>query len=128
MAGSLLDTHAFIWYINGDSALSSKAIEAIGATAGNNYVSVASLWEIAVKISLGKLELKQLFSRVAKEIERNGFQILPIVFDDVLQVTTLPFFHKDPFDRLLVAQSITNRLQIITKDQYFIQYPIDVLW
>lgn len=69
MAGSLLDTHAFIWYINGDSALSSKAIEAIEATPGNNYVSVASLWERAVKISLGKLELKQPFSRVAKEIE-----------------------------------------------------------
>lgn len=59
---------------------------------------------------------------------KNGFQILPIGFEDVLQLTALTFFHKDPFDRLIIAQAITNKLQVISKDQYFTEYPINVIW
>jgi len=128
MAGNLLDTHAFIWFINGDEALSAKALETIENHPDANYVSIASLWEIAVKISLGKLDIKQPFSKIADEIVKNGFQILPIGFEDVLQLTALSFFHKDPFDRLIIAQGITNKLQIISKDQYFTEYPINVIW
>lgn len=128
MAGNLLDTHAFIWFINGDDALSRKALEAIENHPESNYVSIASLWEIAVKISLGKLDTKQPFSRIADEITKNGFHILPIEFEDVLQLTALTFFHKDPFDRLIIAQAVTNKLQVISKDQYFTEYPVNVIW
>ncbi|MGK6352114.1 type II toxin-antitoxin system VapC family toxin [Parapedobacter sp. DT-150] len=128
MVGNLLDTHAFIWFINGDDALSPKALEVIGNHPDTNYVSIASLWEIAVKISLGKLDIKQPFSKIADEIAKNGFQILPIGFEDVLQLTALTFFHKDPFDRLIIAQAITNKFQVISKDQYFTGYPVNVIW
>ncbi len=128
MAGNLVDTHAFIWFVNGDEALSSKALEAIEKHPDSNYVSIASLWEIAVKISLGKLDIKQPFSKIADEITKNGFQLLPIGFEDVLQVTALSFFHKDPFDRLIIAQAIANKLHVISKDQYFTEYPVNVIW
>lgn len=74
------------------------------------------------------MDIKQPFSKIAGEIVKNGFQILPIGFEDVLQLTALSFFHKDPFDRLIIAQGITNKLQIISKDQYFTEYPINVIW
>ena len=83
---------------------------------------------MSVQPVYGNCSKNQPFSKIADEITKNGFQLLPIGFEDVLQLTALSFFHKDPFDRLIIAQAITSKLQVISKDQYFTEYPIDVIW
>ena len=125
---NLIDTHAFIWFINGDSDLSDNAKKAIEHPDASNFISIASLWEIAIKISLGKLELKTSFCKIAEQIELNGFQILSITFEDTLLISDLPFHHRDPFDRIIIAQSITNRLAIITKDKLYDGYQANIIW
>jgi PIN domain nuclease of toxin-antitoxin system len=128
MQQNLLDTHALIWYINGDPELSQSAKMAIEADGAINFVSIASLWEMAVKISLGKLELKAPFRQISQQMEDNGFEVLPITFEDVLAVATLPFHHRDPFDRIIIVQSFTNQLTIISKDRNFGLYNATISW
>jgi PIN domain nuclease of toxin-antitoxin system len=125
---NLLDTHTFIWYVNGNKELSGKAIAAIEETSAENFVSIASLWEIAIKISIGKLELHTPFEDIVKQMVNNNFQLLSIAFEDTLLLTSLPFHHRDPFDRILIAQSLNNGLGIISKDPMFSQYTANVLW
>jgi PIN domain nuclease of toxin-antitoxin system len=128
MQKNLLDTHTLIWYINGDLELSQNAKTAIEANDTINFVSIASLWEIAIKISLGKLELKTPFKQIGRQIEENGFEVLPVTFEDTLTVSTLPFHHRDPFDRIIIVQSFSNGLTLISKDKNFDLYKAKVLW
>jgi len=128
MQQNLLDTHTLIWYINGDKELSENARTSIESEDAVNFVSIASLWEIAIKISLDKLQLKTPFNQIARQIEENGFEVLPITFEDTLTLSTLPFHHKDPFDRIIIAQGVTNRLTIISKDKNFELYKASILW
>lgn len=125
---NLLDTHTLIWFLNGDNSLSKKARRNIESESATNFISIASLWEIAIKISLGKLELLTEFSSVFEQIRKNGVQVLPITFEDTLILSTLPFYHRDPFDRLIICQSITNRFTIISKDKYFEEYKVNLIW
>jgi PIN domain nuclease of toxin-antitoxin system len=124
----LIDTHALIWFLNGDNDLSEKAKKAIEDNEATNFISIASLWEIAIKISLGKLELKSPFSKIAEQIANNGFQILPITFEDTLILSSLPFHHRDPFDRIIISQSFNNNLSIISKDKQFGAYQVNLIW
>ncbi len=124
----LLDTHALIWFLNGDKELSAKARKAIESSGVTNFVSLASLWEIAIKISLDRLNLNVPFENIGDEIENNNFQILPIIFQDMLILSSLPFHHKDPFDRLLIAQAINNKFTLISKDVHLTKYKIKILW
>jgi PIN domain nuclease of toxin-antitoxin system len=124
----LIDTHALIWFLNGDNDLSDTARKAIENNEAINFVSIASLWEIAIKISLGKLELQTPFEKISEQIANNGFQILPITFEDTLVLTSLPFHHRDPFDRIIISQSFTNKLTIISKDRYFEAYQVALTW
>lgn len=128
MQKNLLDTHTLIWYINGDPELSQNARIAIEANNTINFVSIASLWEIAIKISLGKLELKTPFNQIGRQIEDNGFEVLPLTFEDTLTVSTLPFHHRDPFDRIIIVQSFNNGLTLISKDKNFDVYQANVVW
>ncbi len=128
MRQNLLDTHTLIWFIDGSKELSQTAREAIEADDTDNYVSIASLWEIAIKVSLGKLELTTPFNQIGRQITENGFDILPVIFEDTLLVASLPFHHKDPFDRIIIAQAITNKLKIISKDEQLTKYSVPVLW
>lgn len=123
----ILDTHTLIWFLNGDKQLSKAARVAIEKESNDKYVSVASLWEMAIKISLKKLEFAA-FSDLASMIAENGFEILPITFEHTLKVAELDFIHGDPFDRILVAQCIVDHLTIISKDGNIEKYPIEVLW
>ncbi len=125
---NLLDTHTFIWFINGEEELSSKARKAIEHKGANNFVSIATLWEIAIKLSLGKLKLRTPFSAVPEQISNNGFQLLPITFEDTLKLSSLPFHHRDPFDRLIIVQSLTNGLEIISRDNQFANYGVSTIW
>jgi len=124
----LLDTHTLIWFISGDKELSSKARKAIEADDTINFVSIASLWEISIKISMERLELNSPFDKLAEQMVDNNFQILPVTFEDVLMLSSLPFHHKDPFDRMIIVQGITNKLTIISKDKSFSDYKPKLLW
>ncbi len=114
---NLLDTHSFIWFITGDQKLSKRARQIIEESSVS-FISIASLWEIAIKISLGKLELKFPFLELLYHIELNNFQLLPITFEDTKFISDLPLHHRDPFDRLIIAQCINNNLTLISK-RYF---------
>ncbi len=124
----LLDTHAFIWFINGDSSLSSKARKEILKPINSKFISMASIWEMAIKVSLGKLRINYPFKEVFNQIEENGFEILPIVFDHTLLITQLEFHHRDPFDRIVIAQAISERMIIISKDENFNKYQVEIIW
>jgi len=125
---NLIDTHALIWFLNGDSNLSENARKLIETKNAINFISIASLWEISFKVSLGKLELNAPFSNLAYQLEINGFQILPITFEDTLILSSLPFLHRDPFDRIIITQAQSNNLSIISKDQYFQSYQVKLTW
>ena len=128
MRRNLLDTHTLIWFINGDELLSSKARQAIEAAEAFNFVSIASLWEIAIKISLNKLELKTPYQHVQQQMINNGFEILPITFEDTLILSTLPFHHRDPFDRIIISQAVANDLEVLSKDEHFTSYKVKTIW
>ena len=125
----LLDTHALIWFINGDDKLPQivkKLIET--QSEGQVFVSVVSFWEIAIKVSLGKLELTLPFSQTLKKVEENGFSVLSLHFQHTLSLAQLPFHHRDPFDRTLIAQALTENLSIITKEKLFEEYGVTRIW
>ena len=128
MQQNLLDTHTLIWFIEGSDQLSQKARQEIETENTNNFVSIASLWEIAIKVSLGKIELKTSFYQINNKLSENGFEILPLTFEDTLIISTLPFHHRDPFDRIIIAQAMTNKMTIISKDGQFSLYGAKVVW
>lgn len=125
----LLDTHALLWFISNDSQLSVPARQSIESLEHDKFVSAASLWEIAVKLSLGKLKLPRPFQEVFPlQLEINGFELLPISCAQLNQVVALPFHHRDPFDRLLIAQALADNLTLVTRDPDFSKYSVKVLW
>ncbi len=124
----LLDTHALIWFLNGDADLSIDARKAIESNEAVNYVSIASLWEISIKLSLNRLILKTSLENLVERIRDNNFLFLPISIEDTMIIAGLPFHHRDPFDRLLICQAINNKLILISKDQNFIHYEVNLVW
>ncbi|CBN59398.1 type II toxin-antitoxin system VapC family toxin [Kamptonema animale CS-326] len=124
---SLLDTHVFLWYLLGDPNLSSKAKEAID-TKTDLYFSIASLWEISIKINVGKLQLNRSFEYLPKELQYINAQILPITSKDTEIYALLPLHHRDPFDRILIAQAMNHSLVLISRDEAFDAYPIQRVW
>ena len=124
----LLDTHTFIWFVEDDKQLPVKAKRLIENPGNEIYLSIASLWEIAIKLQLKKLELSQPLEKVMELAALNGFVFLPILPEHIITLTKLEFFHRDPFDRMIIAQSINEKQTIITKDQVFIYYGIDCMW
>ncbi|MFY9224790.1 MAG: type II toxin-antitoxin system VapC family toxin [Blastocatellia bacterium] len=125
----LLDTHAFLWFIMGNSKLSTTARNYIEDTSNDKYISIVSLWEIAIKNSIGKLNLSGSFASViSSQIQLNGFEILDISFQHLVLVSSLPFHHRDPFDRLIISQSIVEFMPILGTDLLFDLYPITRFW
>ncbi len=121
----LLDTHAFLWFIGGSSDLSTSARLLIEDTNNQPHLSVASLWEMAIKISLGKLTLGQPFEKlIAEQLNHNGIEILGISLPHAAAVITLPFHHRDPFDRLLIAQAITEKIPLVSCDTVLDAYGV----
>ena len=125
----LLDTHAFIWFITAVPRLSATARRIVYDPANAIYVSIATPWEIAIKVGVGKLALKEPFAKsIPREISQNKFHILPITLDHVTIVATLPHHHRDPFDRLLIAQAMAEGMPILSADGAFDAYGIPRLW
>jgi PIN domain nuclease of toxin-antitoxin system len=124
----LLDTHALLWFLN-NSEFTPTARAAIESPDNAVYVSVANLWEIAIKCSLGKLTLSAEFDQVfPAQLELNNFQCIQITHADLHQLCRLPFHHRDPFDRLLIAQALSNGLTLVTRDPHFAAYGVPILW
>nr|WP_199314250.1 type II toxin-antitoxin system VapC family toxin [Leptolyngbya sp. FACHB-671] len=125
----MLDTHAFLWFIEGNSTLSELARNLIEEQANQRFLSVASLWEIAIKSSIGKLELKMTLTElVEREVYGNAIELLEIQPEHLDELTKLPFHHSDPFDRLILAQSLTENIPVVTKDDEFKSYSTTLLW
>jgi PIN domain nuclease of toxin-antitoxin system len=130
----LIDTHTFLWFVTDDSklskyALSKYALELIENETNEAILSVATLWEIAIKFSIGKLILNKPFQDfVDEQIQINEFQLLNVEFPHINIVSNLPLHHRDPFDRMLIAQSIAEGLPIISADTAFDAYGVTRLW
>jgi PIN domain nuclease of toxin-antitoxin system len=125
----LLDTHAFLWFVMGSANLSGRARALIEDPSNEGLLSIASLWEMAIKVSLGKLTLSASFDDlIPEQLNSNGFGLLNIRIAHVSLVATLPFHHRDPFDRLLIAQGLTEKIPVVSIDSAFDAYGITRLW
>jgi PIN domain nuclease of toxin-antitoxin system len=125
----LLDTHSFLWFIAGNERLSISARSAIENPDNQSLLSVCSLWEIAIKSSLGKLTLAQpLETLIPQQLAMNGIALLNINLQHTAIVSTLPFHHRDPFDRLLIAQAQAENIPIVSSNTNFDLYDITRLW
>jgi len=118
----LIDTHILLWYISGDSRVKSDIRDKIESNENLVFVSNASLWEIAIKQSIGKLNLNVSLSELFDFLKKKGFEILEYDINDLETLQTLPFHHQDPFDRIIIAQVKTKLLEIITNDTVVMKY------
>lgn len=118
----LIDTHTFIWFNAGKSEISSQSLELIENRNNNVFISIASIWELSIKLSLGKIFIDGGLDSIYNDIKNNDFQILPIERKHLTKSITLPFYHRDPFDRIIIAQSITEKMPIISRDSIFDKY------
>ncbi len=129
MSAILLDSHAFLWFVWDDPLLSPAAKQRIEDPANHKWVSVASCWEIAIKAGLGKLRLGEPTTTfLPRELATNHFSLLRIELAHATLVETLPPHHKDPFDRLLIAQAIIEKLPLVSADAVFEEYGVTRLW
>ncbi len=123
----LLDKHTFIWFVNGDNSLPVNVKDKITNIENKCFISIASLWEIAIKTSLGKLELKADFNKVADFLAANEIDILPLTFEHLQKLLKLKYHHRDPFDRIIISQGIVDKLTVLTKDESFKKYRVKVM-
>ena len=124
----LLDTHTILWALSNDEKLSNKAKAEIMASNNNKFVSLASAWEVAIKISLGKLSFEGGVVRFLNQVESCGFELSPIRSEHIAFVETLPFHHRDPFDRLIAATAISEGMTVITADENIHLYDVKCIW
>lgn len=125
----LLDTHAFLWFVAGDAQLSRRARARIRDARHDKFLSVASIWEIAIKRSLGKLELEvSLDELIDAGAVDNGISLLDVTRAHATGAAELGFHHRDPFDRLLVSQAMSEDMAVVSRDRAFDRYPVERLW
>jgi len=125
----LLDTHTLLWFIAGSATLSVSARSLIEDAANEKFVSIVSIWETAIKVSIGKMSLSAPFDVLfPHQLQINGFELLPVKVEHTSVITTLPFHHRDPFDRLLIAQAIKEKLTLVSADEIFDDYGMARLW
>lgn len=124
----LLDTHTFLWFINDSLQLSADAKNLLESEV-DLLLSIASLWEIAIKTSLGKLTLPDTYDKfIPQQLTLNEIEVLPISVAHLALIATLPFHHRDPFDRLLIAQAILEQISIVSVDVVFDSYTVNRIW
>jgi len=125
----ILDTHAFLWFVDDDPRLSDIARDLIEAEDTQPFLSMASLWEIAIKISLGKLQLKHPYETfISQQLTLNGIGILNLSLEHTAALVTLPFHHRDPFDRLIAVQSKIEKMPLVSTDPAFDAYGVKRVW
>ncbi len=118
----LLDTHALLWWLSGDAQLGQRASDLIEDPTHDVLISMVSLWEIQVKVRVGKLAAD--LQEILQEIKAQSFQLLPINPEHLIRLSTLPAHHKDPFDHLLIAQAIVEELTFVSEDRHTPKYPV----
>jgi PIN domain nuclease of toxin-antitoxin system len=128
VTGFLLDTHALLWFIQGDPQLSDRARGIITTDTNQLHLSVASLWEITIKLNIGKLTIGHTIDEIYRLLKQLNIEVLPIEQSDLEQYLTLPLHHRDPFDRLLIAQAIAQGLTLVSADNAFGAYSVQQLW
>lgn len=125
----LLDTHAFLWFIKGSDKLSEHAKRLIENPANDRFLSAGSLWEMAIKVSIGKLEVPLPITRLIQEhVEGNAIKVLPLQPGHLDEQRKLPFHHGDPFDRLIIAQAVGEKMKVISRHEEFGAYPAECIW
>ena len=125
----LLDTHALLWMLDGAEELSARAGREIADAANTKFVSVASLWEIAIKVSTRKLTVRQPLADLIAELRSTGMiHVLPIADAHLVGASTLPFHHRDPFDRLIIAQALADGMAVVGNDGVFDDYGVTRVW
>ena len=124
----LLDTGALAWWFTSDKSLSEAADRAIKSKANEIVVSVASAWELSIKDNAGKLRMGNLLARLPDDLKNSGFTVLPVVLDHAMRAGALPPHHKDPFDRMLIAQAHAESLFVISSDPVFDHYGVRRIW
>ncbi len=125
----LLDTHTFLWFINGDPRLSNNAKKLIENVSNERLISIACLWEISIKVSIGKLNLNLSFKQLFEDhIHGNAIKLLHITPEHLDVLSKLFFHHKDPFDRLIISQGKSENIPILSKDNVFDEYKIKRIW
>jgi PIN domain nuclease of toxin-antitoxin system len=125
----LLDTCTFIWFVSNSPELNITAKNIIEDENSEILLSIISIWEMSIKNSIGKLEFTKPFEEFIKgQVKLNEIEILELSKEHIFKVNTLPFHHKDPFDRLIIAQSMVENVPIISADPEFVKYPITLIW
>ena len=125
----ILDTHVFIWWVTNPDKLSSRVFDELKNTHNDLFLSAVSIWEIVVKVRLGKLEIDgDLSEHVKGQVEQNGLLQLSLSPEHVYKLDALEDIHKDPFDRLLVAQSLYEGARLVTKDEHIQRYEVETIW
>jgi len=124
----LLDTHSVLWFWDNVEKVSKAALDAILETQNEKYISIVTAWELAVKISIGKLKYEGGIAAFFAASEENGFEILPLKKKHIKLLETLPFIHRDPFDRMLVASAISEDMTLVTADTNIHEYDIPFVW
>ncbi len=124
----LLDTHTFIWWDSDPSKLSKRALELLLNPENTRLVSVVSLWEIQIKTQLGKLTVNQPLANIINDQQKNGIEFIGVQVSHILVLQELPLYHKDPFDRLLIAQAKSENAILVSCDPVFSNYTIDIEW
>ncbi len=125
----LLDTQALLWSLSGDRRLSSRGRDAWLDPTNALFFSMAGYWEIAIKVNIGKLKLAPGWDRIINdEMQRNGIRFLPIRAEHCNHLVSLPLHHRDPFDRMIIAQAQVESMTVVSADRQFSQYEIDIIW
>ncbi len=125
----LLDTHTLIWLDNVPRKLSADVVSIIGDLSNQLLVSVASIWEMQIKLQVGKLSLPTSIEEIVeRQREENRIELLPIEVKHIVKLADLPDYHKDPFDRLLIAQAMLEEVSILSTNSHIAKYPVRVIW
>jgi PIN domain nuclease of toxin-antitoxin system len=128
MKNLLIDTQSFIWFVEDDKQLPATIRALMNDSHYQLMISIACLWEITIKTSLSKLVLSTDIATMMSKAQANGYDFLPIKPAHLITLSTLGFIHRDPFDRIMIAQAITEDIPIVTSDNIFEQYPVKRLW
>ena len=124
----LVDTQSFIWFVENDKQLPLKIKNELEDHNNIIIISIASLWEMAIKMSLGKLKLSCDLAKMIDKLYQNGFEILPILPEHIIKLSTLEYFHRDPFDRIIISQGLTENIPIVSSDEIFDDYHVKRKW
>ena len=124
----LLDTHVFLWFFETSGKLSPPARQALTSSENECYLSIVSVWEMQIKIGLGKLSCRRPLQEAAELATDDGLRILPVNQQHIYRLASLADYHHDPFDRLIIAQAMCEDLTIVTRDKSFPHYGVPLLW